>query len=210
MMEYNNRTTHWCHGCNMGFASRQSLCNHKKRCCTRRLDVAGTPMYEGKYDDVFPAVDKLNALINKHCKRSSLMQVKPYMIPPKCRGGDDDTPAKRIRIETPSQPQKQFDYQSRVNNRLAPVVLTYADNGDENICTVNTETDDKEEKCDEEGDDEEIRQLLKRLEVLSELITDGYRRLKPALSDTIYELKRLDAITEEESQTLNTAFYQYM
>ena len=49
-MERNNRDTHWCSICSKGFASRQSLCNHKKRCLGDAV-VKDVPWCGSKNDD---------------------------------------------------------------------------------------------------------------------------------------------------------------
>ena len=78
-----------------------------------------------------------------------------------------------------------------------------------------TNTDDtysEDENTDVHSEDdvsnEETKQLLKRLDVLSKLITGGYRQLESAIVDTIDALLQLNVITEEEYQSLIVALYR--
>ena len=208
--------THYCKSCDKGFSSVQSLCNHKRRCRTERHTTVCTSMDDIRDNDTVSALHMLNEYINKPSNDYTSINVIPYMTPSQCNI-TADTPAKRSdEVEIASPSQKKLDHHQRNVSYSLPVgVVSYPDNKLVHHVEVATNTGDEEsEENDGEGDDndddEEIQQHMQRLQVLSKLMLSGYVKLKPAISDTINTLKRLDVLTEEQYQSLTLSVCSYL
>ena len=112
--------------------------------------------------------------------QSSPLKVIPYTLSLK-----DSTPTTHNQMETPARSQKMATTLSHVND---------------------TSSDDE----DENEDGEDVKRLFTQLEVLSTFIRGGYRRLGPAIVDTIDELYKLDGITDDQYHRLTDVFHPHL
>lgn len=182
-------TTHHCDRCHKGLSSYQTLWEHRQKCLSSPEERHPTKV-------ISDSTVLSGPLVNTSSDQRSPLKVIPYILSSK-----DSIPPTRNQIEMFTQSQKKVTTLSKVNDNSVP-----SDEEDENEDGAVT----KHFFSSLDEDDGDIKRLFTQLDILSNFIGAGYIRLGPAIVDTVDELRKLDAITEEQYHRLTDVFQQFV
>ena len=173
-----NRLKNYCSSCNRGFASRQSLCNHKKRCQSKGYEPS--PNIVGKDDDTASilSIGTANQIVNKSVKAGMMF-------------GEAAKSLKRKPIEDVTSPPPKRPKDDRPDIIDCADYIKRIDDG-----SVKSDGSDKSEESEESDESEESEES----ESVKSEESDESESVKSEDSDKSEESVKSGAESSEEIQ----------